>query len=111
MKHIAKSWIMSLGMYEPGRPIDEVARELGFRHADEIIKLASNENALGPSPLAIEAMKQQAAHMHLYPDAGAHHLRRALARRLGVTPNQIVVANGSNEIIEFIGHRRGQRAA
>ncbi len=104
MKHIAKSWILSLGMYEPGRPIDEVARELGFKNTDEIIKLASNENALGPSPLAIETMKQLAPEMHLYPDAGAHHLRKALARQLGVSPGQIIVANGSNEIIEFIGH-------
>ena len=86
MKHIAKSWIASLGMYEPGRPIDEVARELGFKNVDEIIKLASNENALGPSPLAIEAMKRSEPEMHLYPDAGAHHLRSALARRLGVAP-------------------------
>lgn len=104
MKHIAKSWIASLGMYEPGRPIDEVARELGFKNVDEIIKLASNENALGPSPLAIEAMKRSEPEMHLYPDAGAHHLRSALARRLGVAPGQIAIANGSNEIIEFIGH-------
>ena len=53
MKNIAHSWILDLKMYEPGKPIEEVARELGFASVDDIIKLASNENALGPSPLAL----------------------------------------------------------
>jgi histidinol-phosphate aminotransferase len=104
MKSIAKQWLTGLKKYETGKPIEEVARELGFSSADDIIKLASNENALGPSPLAVKAMKKSARDMHRYPDSGAFYLRRALAEKLKVEPGQILVANGSNEIIEFIGH-------
>ncbi|MBU4199680.1 MAG: histidinol-phosphate transaminase [Verrucomicrobia bacterium] len=104
MKTIAHSWIMELGMYERGKPLEEVARELGFESADAIIKLASNENALGPSPRAMRAMKRAASQMHRYPDGSAHYLRQALAAKLNVSPDQILPANGSNEIIEFIGH-------
>jgi len=95
---------MNLGRYETGKPIEEVARELGFESADDIIKLASNENALGPSPLAVRAMKHAAGEMHRYPDSSAFYLRGALAKKLKVEPDQIMIANGSNEIIEFIGH-------
>ena len=103
-KELAKPWIANLGVYEPGRPIEEVARELGFKDADAIIKLASNENALGPSPKAVLAMKKAARQMHLYPDGGAFYLGQALAKRLNVTPDQIIVGCGSNELLEFIGH-------
>jgi len=102
--NLANSWIRGLGVYEPGRPIDEVARELGFASADEIIKLASNENALGPSPRAVKAMKAAASHMHIYPDGGAFYLRNAIARKLGVESEMIVPVNGSNEGIELLGH-------
>ena len=95
---------MKLGRYETGKPIEETARELGFESADDIIKLASNENALGPSPLAVRAMKQAAGEMHRYPDSSAFYLRNALAKKLKVEPDQIMIANGSNEIIELIGH-------
>jgi histidinol-phosphate aminotransferase len=101
---LANSWIKGLGVYEPGRPIDEVARELGFSSADEIIKLASNENALGPSPKAVKAMKSAASRMHIYPDGGAFYLRNALARKLGVESEMILPVNGSNEGIELLGH-------
>ena len=104
MKNIAHAWITDLKMYEPGKPIEEVARELGFASVDDIIKLASNENALGPSPLALRAMKRVASQMHRYPDSSAHLLRRALSKKLGVKPDQLLIANGGNEIIEFIGH-------
>lgn len=104
MKAIAKPWIMSLGMYEAGRPIEEVARELGFSGTRDIIKIASNENALGPSALAVKAMRKAALKMHLYPDGGAFYLRRKLAAKLDLAPEQIMITNGSNEIIEFIGH-------
>ncbi|MDO9543486.1 MAG: histidinol-phosphate transaminase [Kiritimatiellia bacterium] len=104
MKSIAKQWVMNLGRYETGKPIEEVARELGFDSAENIIKLASNENALGPSPLAIRAMKKAASQMHRYPDSSAFYLRQTLAGKLKVAPDQIMIANGSNEIIEFIGH-------
>ena len=101
---IAKPWIAGLGVYEPGRPIEEVARELGFADAAAIIKLASNENALGPSPKAVKAIRESARQMHLYPDGGAFYLVQALARKLNVAPDQIIVGCGSNEMLEFAGH-------
>jgi histidinol-phosphate aminotransferase len=90
-------------VYEPGRPIEEVARELGLKPAG-IIKLASNENALGPSPKAIAAMRKALASAHLYPDGGGFYLRQALAKKLGVEIDNIILGTGSNEIIEFLYH-------
>lgn len=104
MSSIAKSWISNLGVYEPGRPIEELAREMGLKDASEIIKLASNENSLGPSPKAAEAMKKASANMHLYPDGGAFYLREAIGRKLGVDMDQVIVGSGSNELIVFLGH-------
>ncbi len=104
IRDLAKPWISELAMYEPGRPIEEVARELGFEGADDIDKLASNENPLGPSPKAIRAMKKAAAKMHLYPDGGGYYMRQALAERLDVSPDQILLGNGSNELLEFLAH-------
>lgn len=101
---LACPWVGGLGIYEPGRPIEEVARELGFASAGQVIKLASNENALGPSPKAMAAMRASVRRMHLYPDGGAFYLREALARNLHVNPGQLMVGAGSNELIEFIGH-------
>lgn len=103
-EELARPWVAGLGVYEPGRPIEEVARELGFEDAGEIIKLASNENALGPSPKAVTAMRKSLREMHLYPDGGAFYLRQALAAKLKVAADQIVAGSGSNELIEFIGH-------
>ncbi len=93
----------TLPVYQPGRPIDEVARELGL-DAGEIIKVASNENPLGPSPLAVEAMKTAVDQCHLYPDGNAFHLKKKLAAKLGVEPANLILGNGSNEIIEFVSH-------
>jgi len=90
-------------VYQPGRPIEEVARELGLP-VSHIIKLASNENPLGPSPKAMAAMRDVIANLHLYPDGNAFYLKQALARKLGVTPAHLILGNGSNEIIEFVGH-------
>jgi len=101
---LANPWIGGLAIYEPGRPVEEVARELGFESADEISKLASNENALGPSPRAVAAMREAASKMHRYPDGGAFYLKQALAAKLDVRPSQILTANGSNEVLELIGH-------
>jgi histidinol-phosphate aminotransferase len=95
--------LASLPVYQPGRPIEEVARELGLPAAD-IIKLASNENPLGPSPAAVAAMEKAIQTLHLYPDGNAFYLKQKLAHKLGVTPANLVLGNGSNEIIEFIGH-------
>jgi len=93
----------TLQPYEPGRPIEEVARELGQDPAS-ICKLASNENPLGPSPKALQQMHKVLGEMHRYPDGGAYCLRNAIAERFGVSRSQVVVGAGSNEILEFIGH-------
>ncbi|MEW6160839.1 MAG: histidinol-phosphate transaminase [Verrucomicrobiota bacterium] len=93
----------SLPVYQPGRPIEEVARELGLP-AEDIVKLASNENPLGPSPLALQAIRKALDQLHLYPDGNAFYLKRQLAEKLGLEPHHLILGNGSNEIIEFIGH-------
>jgi len=103
LHELAHPWVRKLATYEPGRPIEEVARELGFADAEEIIKLASNENALGPSPRAVAAMRRALPRMHLYPDGSAFFLRRALAHKLAVGLDQIMVGHGSNEIIALLG--------
>ncbi|HEY5743826.1 MAG TPA: histidinol-phosphate transaminase [Terrimicrobiaceae bacterium] len=94
---------MKLISYEPGKPVEEVARELGLQ-ADEIIKLASNENPLGPSPKALAAMREALDRAHFYPDGGGWELRGAIAEKVGLGRENVVLGNGSNEIIEFIGH-------
>lgn len=93
----------TLPVYVPGKPIEEVAREVGLEAAS-IVKLASNENPLGPSPKALAAMERVLRNLHLYPDGNAFYLKRKLAEQLGVEPANLVLGNGSNEIIEFIGH-------
>jgi histidinol-phosphate aminotransferase len=90
-------------VYQPGRPIEEVARELGLP-AHDIIKLASNENPLGPSPAALAAMQKAIASLHLYPDGNAFYLKQKLAQKLGLAADNLILGNGSNEIIEFVGH-------
>ena len=89
--------------YQPGRPVEEVAREVGLPAAN-IIKLASNENPLGPSPAALAAMENALRNLHLYPDGNAYYFKRRLAEKLGVSPEHLILGNGSNEIIEFAGH-------
>jgi histidinol-phosphate aminotransferase len=95
--------IAGIRPYEPGRPIEEVAREMGMDPAT-ISKLASNENPLGVSPLALQAMHDKAEEVFRYPDGGAYYLTAKLADKLGVNPAQIALGAGSNEILEFIGH-------
>jgi histidinol-phosphate aminotransferase len=95
--------LKDLPVYQPGRPIEEVARELGIPAA-QIIKLASNENPLGPSPAALQAMQHVLAHLNLYPDGNAFYLKHKLAEKLTVQPGNLILGNGSNEIIEFVGH-------
>lgn len=101
---IPKNHIPGLLVYEPGKPIEEVARELGFDDIAEIVKVASNENELGPSPMAIEAMQEAIPNMHRYPDGGTFYLKHKLAGNLDVAPEQILFGNGSNELIVFLGH-------
>lgn len=86
--------------YVPGKPISEVQRELGL---EKVVKLASNENPLGPSPLAIQAVKQAADSMHIYPDASGFALREKLAQKHGLNKNNIFLGNGSDELIHMLG--------
>lgn len=97
---LVRSCIADLEPYEPGKPIEEVERELGITG---VIKMASNENPLGPSPLAVEAVRKAAAGMQIYPDGNAHYLKKALASMLKVESNQLFIGNGSDEIIHFLG--------
>lgn len=96
-------FLAHLPVYQPGRPIEEVARELGLP-VEGIVKMASNENPLGPAPKAIAAMQKALHQLHLYPDGNAFDLKRHLAARLGVDPTHLILGNGSNEVLEFVGH-------
>src|SRR5580698_7826639 len=96
-------FLKNLPTYQPGRPIEEVARELNLP-ASSIIKVASNENPFGPSPLALAAMQKAISSVNLYPDGNAFYLKQKLAARLGVETGHLILGNGSNEIIEFVSH-------
>ena len=96
---LASEHIRVLPVYQPGKPVEELEREWGIRNA---IKIASNENPMGPSPRALEAATQALAGVHLYPYGDAHYLRRALAERLGVGLDQLLFGAGSNEIIALV---------
>src|SRR5262245_22704268 len=100
---LANPQLRDLAVYEPGKPIEETARELGV-DPSVIIKLASNENPLGPSPKAIQAMRAALENADLYPDGSAFYLTNAIAAKLGVAPGNVILGNGSNEVIEFLGH-------
>ncbi|MCD6219734.1 histidinol-phosphate transaminase [Candidatus Calescamantes bacterium] len=91
--------VVDLIPYEPGKPVEEVKRELGLK---EVIKLASNENVLGPSPLAVKALKSSLHRIHLYPDGGGYYLRKKLASKYGLDISQVLLGNGSDEIIRMI---------
>ncbi len=91
--------IRELAPYEPGKPMEELERELGITDS---IKLASNENPLGPSPKAVEAMRSALSEIHRYPDGACFELRTALSKRLGVAENQLVFGTGADEILELI---------
>lgn len=101
--NLANPQLRDLVSYEPGKPVEDVARELGLAPAD-IIKLASNENPLGPSPKALVAMHEAVERAHFYPDGGGFYLREAIAEQFGFARENVILGNGSNEIIEFIGH-------
>ncbi|MEK6710962.1 MAG: histidinol-phosphate transaminase [Nitrospinota bacterium] len=93
--------VAGITVYQPGKPIEEVERELGISHS---IKLASNENPLGPSPRALEAVQRALAGLHRYPDGGGYYLKGALARHHGLTPEHFVLGNGTNEVLELLAH-------
>lgn len=98
----ANPQLRDLVAYVPGKPIEDVARELGL-DPSQIIKLASNENPLGPSPFAKKAMLEALDRAHFYPDGGGYYLREAIAGQLGLKIGNVILGNGSNEIIEFLG--------
>ncbi|MDH5526263.1 MAG: histidinol-phosphate transaminase [Nitrospirota bacterium] len=87
--------------YKPGKPISELQRELGV---SQVIKLASNENPVGPSPKAVAALREMLdeADLHRYPDGGGFYLKQALSEKWGLSPDHFILGNGSNEIIEFL---------
>jgi histidinol-phosphate aminotransferase len=91
--------IAALEPYQPGKPIEEVERELGIT---DIVKVASNENPLGPSPRAVEAVRAALSSVHLYPDGSGFALRRGLAAHRGVEPAEIALGAGSNELIHLL---------
>src|SRR5208282_6760323 len=99
----ANEWLNDLVVYVPGKPIEDVARELGLE-TSQIVKLASNENPLGPSPIAVKAMQEALLKAHFYPDGGGYHLRVGIAQKFGLSIDNVMLGNGSNEIIEFLGH-------
>ena len=103
MWNSAHAHVLNLVAYEPGKPVEELAREMGLEPS-QIIKLASNENPLGPSPAAIAAMRGMLERSHFYPDGGGWALRGAIAGKLALDRANVILGNGSNEIIEFIGH-------
>ncbi|WP_417544587.1 histidinol-phosphate transaminase [Marinobacter sp.] len=98
---LAVTGVQALSPYQPGKPISELARELGLNPAD-IIKLASNENPLGPSKKAIAAVQNALTDLCLYPDGNGFDLKQKLSERLGVGADQITLGNGSNDVLEVI---------
>jgi histidinol-phosphate aminotransferase len=91
-------YIRTLMAYAPGKPIEEVEREYGISNS---VKLASNENPLGPSPKALRAMRDKADQLHLYPDGDCFYLKSALSKRLAIEADSLIFGNGSNELIEL----------
>ncbi|AGB41353.1 histidinol-phosphate aminotransferase [Halobacteroides halobius DSM 5150] len=92
--------IMNIKPYVPGKPIEEVKRELGL---DKVIKLASNENPLGTSPTAVEKMQERLERAHIYPDGNAYSLRAKLSSKLEVAQDQLIFGNGSDELLAYLG--------
>ncbi len=103
IEKFANNFVCDLVAYEPGKPIEETARELGLDPAS-IVKMASNENPLGPAPMALDAIRSAAEDMHIYPDGGGYKLCTALASKNNVDSENVILGNGSNEIIELLCH-------
>jgi histidinol-phosphate aminotransferase len=98
-KSLFRPGILATRPYSPGRPIEEVQRELGL---DRVIKLASNENPEGPLPAVVEVIRKAALDINRYPDASCHELSHKLAAHLGVEPSALIFGNGSNEVIDIL---------
>jgi len=100
IEKLVRKNVLDFQPYLPGKPIEEVKRELGLARVD---KLASNENPLGPSPRAVSAMKKSLSRVNLYPDGSGFYLKKVLAKRLKMKPENIILGSGTDEIIEIIG--------
>jgi histidinol-phosphate aminotransferase len=96
---LVPEWIRTLTPYQPGKPIEELEREYGVHNS---IKIASNENPLGPSPKAVAAITAALPHLHLYPDGDCFYLKQRMAKKLSVDHSRLIFGNGSNELIEMI---------
>ncbi|MEW6202043.1 MAG: histidinol-phosphate transaminase [bacterium] len=101
MKKYIQKHIFNIQPYQPGKPVQEVQRELGLR---DVLKLASNENLLGPSPRALDALREHAEELNYYPDGGCYYLRKKIAEKFSVTFDNIVIGNGTDEIIRILCH-------
>ena len=99
-KILARKSILDLSPYIPGKPIEDVKRELGL---SEVIKLASNETSVGPSPLAVEAIKKEVENINLYPEASGRILREKIAHKLKIDKEMIIIGNGADDVIDLIG--------
>ena len=99
LKKLVNKGIDSLSPYEPGKPIEDLERELGIKNA---IKLASNENPVGPSPKVLESIESILRETNRYPDGNATLLKSTIARKFNVKEEQVTIGNGSNDIIEFV---------
>ena len=107
---LANEHILGIAPYEPGKPIEELERELGIT---DVIKLASNENPLSPSERVLKAIVEALPRLNRYPDGSGHYLRQALARRHGLGAEHIILGNGSNDLIELLARaflRAGEEA-
>lgn len=98
-KPMLRSCLEVIKPYVPGKPVEEVERELGLKG---VIKMASNENPLGPSPLALKALRQQLECLHFYPDGNCFYLKQALADKLAMKPEQFIFGNGSDDLLTFL---------
>ena len=98
VRELVPVFIRNIEPYVPGKPIEDVERELGMH----CVKLASNENPLGPSPLAIEALRKAVMEVHRYPDGGGYYLHKKLSERLRVSPDQIILGAGSTDLIDLV---------
>lgn len=96
---LVPEWVRTLTPYQPGKPLEELEREYGVHDS---IKIASNENPLGPSPKAVAAITAALPDLHRYPDGDCFYLKRRLSEKLGIDRSRLILGNGSNELIEML---------
>ena len=101
LRDLAPANVRAIAPYVPGKPISETARELNMREED-ILKMASNENPIGPSPRAVAAIRNALEVLHYYPDGSGYELKKLLSERLALAPENFVLGNGSNDVLELV---------